>query len=543
MSQSRASAASAAAAPGAGVCVAICVSKKPLSSGMNPARLDRRPVGAADVAGQGEAVEVERQVVLGCEIVAERADEMQQHLVAVADHQRAAHRLRPVRGGQRRRGDVERVRPSRRGSARGRRGSRAPRPARRARPARARSVATSRPVRSRKRGPRSASPTTCASARSASVSAASSASEGGRHCGRRSGARAGGRRGQCRRVPERRGRARLNDFVEGVVALCHWKQCCDMRAKPMTGACGRRDRANRRRSASSLRWRLCGACPGLGKAGRSCSTSRSAIAAIRDGALDLLIIAPRHDWWAECAEVAELQAAAVAGANRGSGDGAARVMPRRWRSPSTAVSPTASAYPFDAAEVAVRVGALLRRKRAADRRRAAAAEVRRLAMTDTVTGLWNRHFLRHRPRRQDRRGDGVGPTAFAADDRHRPVQADQRPPRPRYRRQGLARCRRPVSRRHPRQRRARALRRRRTRPRHARYRRCGRVGRGRAAARLVADGTTEVPFSVTISVGVAELGFDEPATSLITRADKALYIAKLDGRDRVAAARRSATAR
>jgi PleD family two-component response regulator len=49
-------------------------------------------------------------------------------------------------------------------------------------------------------------------------------------------------------------------------------------------------------------------------------------------------------------------------------------------------------------------------------------------------------------------------------------------------------------------------------------------------------GTTDVPFDVTISIGVAELGFDEPALSLLTRADKALYAAKLGGRDQVAAA-------
>ena len=59
-----------------------------------------------------------------------------------------------------------------------------------------------------------------------------------------------------------------------------------------------------------------------------------------------------------------------------------------------------------------------------------------------------------------------------------------------------------------------------------------------AAERLRAHvaATTEVPFAVTVSIGVAELQFDESATRLITRADKALYSAKLDGRDKIAAA-------
>ena len=50
-------------------------------------------------------------------------------------------------------------------------------------------------------------------------------------------------------------------------------------------------------------------------------------------------------------------------------------------------------------------------------------------------------LFRRRPRRPDRTRGGIGAPAVAADDRHRPVQADQRSPRSRDRRQGAARGR------------------------------------------------------------------------------------------------------
>jgi diguanylate cyclase (GGDEF)-like protein len=47
----------------------------------------------------------------------------------------------------------------------------------------------------------------------------------------------------------------------------------------------------------------------------------------------------------------------------------------------------------------------------------------------------------------------------------------------------------------------------------------------------------DVPFRLTLSIGVAEARHDEPASDIVRRADEALYRAKQDGRDRVARAR------
>ncbi len=261
---------------------------------------------------------------------------------------------------------------------------------------------------------------------------------------------------------------------------------------------------------------------------------RGAIAAMRDAGLDLLILAPRNDWWSEVATVSELQAEAV-----------------RTRVPALAMVPAGDAaalalafdsgvadcvaYPFNPAEVAVRAQALLRRKRVAERRRAAAAEVRRLALTDPLTGLWNRHFfdaeLLAAIERATASGRALSVLMIDIDrfkpinDRHGHVIGD------RVLRAVATRLSNGI--------------------------RAGdtlaRFGgdelvmimpdtaldiAARAAERLrrLVAATTEVPFAVTISIGVAELGFDETAASLLGRADKALYAAKSDGRDRVAAA-------
>ena len=261
---------------------------------------------------------------------------------------------------------------------------------------------------------------------------------------------------------------------------------------------------------------------------------RSAIAALREDGLDLLIIAPRFDWWAECAAVTDLHAEAARShatvlAMVPAGDAAALALAF-----DSGVADCV-AYPFDPAEVAVRVAALLRRKQVADRRRAAAAEIRRLALTDPLTGLWNRHFFDTDLAAQIDRAMASGRTlsllmididAFKPiNDRHGHVIGDKVLRAVATRLAGGIRGGDTLA----------------------------RFGgdelvlvmpdtpldiASRAAERLRAlvAATTEVPFAVTISIGVAELGFDEPAASLLARADKALYAAKSAGRDRIAAA-------
>ena len=275
--------------------------------------------------------------------------------------------------------------------------------------------------------------------------------------------------------------------------------------------------------------------PALAAEGRTLMLDeRSAIGAVRDGLVDVLIIAPRSDWWAEINAVVDLRIEAerqhvTVLAMVPAGDAIALTMAF-----DSGVADCV-AYPFDAHEVAVRVRALLRRKHVADRRRADSAEVRRLALTDPVTGLWNRHYLdsdlaakisrahatarplslmmididRFKPI-NDRHGHAIGDrvlrsiaTRLAGGIRSADTLA-------RFGGDELALVM----------------------PDTALATAAGVAERLRA---LVAEGI-EVPFAVTISIGVAELAFDEPAEMLLTRADKALYAAKFDGRNRVAAA-------
>ena len=261
---------------------------------------------------------------------------------------------------------------------------------------------------------------------------------------------------------------------------------------------------------------------------------RSAIAAVRDDAVDLLILAPRHDWWSEVAVLADLQGEA------GRAHTMVLVMVPRGDSAALAHAFDAGvadcvAYPFDTDEVAVRARALLRRKAVADRRRAASADIRRLALTDPVTGLWNRHHL-----------DGD----LAAKIAHAEATASP-----------LSLLMididgfKPINDRHGHTIGDRVLR-------SVALRLSGGIRSGDTLARfggdelvlimpntglavasgvaerlrlLVAEGI-EVPFAVTISIGVAELRFDEPAEMLLARADRALYAAKFEGRNRIAAA-------
>ena len=261
---------------------------------------------------------------------------------------------------------------------------------------------------------------------------------------------------------------------------------------------------------------------------------RSAIAALRDESIDLLIVAPRHDWWAECATIADLQAEATRA------EATVLAMVPRGDAVALALAFDSGvadcvAYPFDAPEVAVRVQALMRRKAIADRRRVAADEVRRLALTDPLTGLWNRHFFDTDLVAQIERATASGRrlSLLMIDiDRFKPIND----------RHGHAigdKVLRTVS--------ARLGSGIRTGDTLARFggdelvlvmpdtgievaSLAGERLRGLVAA------ATDLPFGVTVSIGVAELGFDEPALSLLARADKALYAAKLGGRDQVAAA-------
>ena len=261
----------------------------------------------------------------------------------------------------------------------------------------------------------------------------------------------------------------------------------------------------------------------------------AAIAAVYPDDLALLILSPRGDWWAGLpdaiglgAAVASLPATAFAMVPRG--DSAALALAF-----DSGIADCAS-YPIDPDEVRIRVRALLRRKAAADQLRADAAEVRRIAHTDPVTGLWNRHYL------DSELAATIAYAAAAARplsllmidiDRFKPINDKH----------GHAigdKVLRAVA-----------------------TRLSGGIRAIDTLARfggdelvlvmpdtgidvalnvaerlrsLVAEGTTEVPFRVTISIGVAELDREQPATALLAKADAALYTAKIGGRNRVAEA-------
>ncbi len=262
---------------------------------------------------------------------------------------------------------------------------------------------------------------------------------------------------------------------------------------------------------------------------------RSAIAAVREHAIDLLVLVPRHDWWAERPAMAILEAEATRA------HVAVLAMVPRGDAVALALAfdggvADCVAYPFDLDELGVRVRTLLRRKRAADRAREAADEVRRLAMTDPVTGLWNRHFLdtdlaakiaaahasvrplsllmidvdRFKPI-NDRHGHAAGDTVLRSIATRLLGGIRSGDTLARFGGDELALVM----------------------PDTGLELATGAAERLRA---VVAAPTPEVPFGVTISIGVAQLAFDEPAAALLARADKALYTAKFEGRNRVAAA-------
>ena len=261
---------------------------------------------------------------------------------------------------------------------------------------------------------------------------------------------------------------------------------------------------------------------------------RSAIPALRRGEIDLLIVAPRFQWWDERAAIEEITAEATRAeiavlALVPAGDSDA------LRLAFDIGVADCAAHPVDADEAAVRVAALLHRKTTADRLRAEAAAVRRLALTDPVTGLWNRHYLdTELAARIEAALAAARPLSVLMididrfkliNDRHGHTIGDQVLHAVAARLAGGIRGNDILA-------------------------RFGGdelvivmpdtdiVAAAIVAERLrqrVADAPT-VPFQITISVGVAELGFDEPSSSVLARADKALYQAKIAGRNQVAAA-------
>ena len=261
---------------------------------------------------------------------------------------------------------------------------------------------------------------------------------------------------------------------------------------------------------------------------------RTAIGALSDGAVDLLIISPRSDWWAELPSIVDVEAEArrahvtvLAMVPRG--DTAALALAF-----DSGVADCA-AYPFDQAEIVLRVRALLRRKRVADRRRADAAESRRLAFTDPVTGLWNRHYFdADLAAKIDHAAATATPLSLLMididrfkpiNDRHGHVIGDK------VLLQVAKRLGDEI----------------RTDDTLARFGGDEMVlvmpDTTLAVATTVAErlraaiaNVTDVPFVVTISIGVAELGDGEAAANLLTKADKALYAAKSAGRDMIVAA-------
>ncbi len=262
------------------------------------------------------------------------------------------------------------------------------------------------------------------------------------------------------------------------------------------------------------------------RAGASSSTSRPAAAACCPALLFALLLATLVH--------AQLSDAADRG--------------RRSRSASGCCSPAArssSAASCSSAACASCSSASARRCADLAEREAELARINEPLVEDSrrdpLTGMRNRRALADDLPRS-RRG-----TASAAPLRHRalrrrPLQGLQRPARPPRRRPGPARDRRPPSA-------ARCARA--TSPTASAARSCcwscptpRRRGaeRGRARARAVQRAACPHPDGIggvlTVSIGVA--AGDDDAATLLARADAALYEAKRDGRNRVAAGRRDA---
>ncbi len=262
---------------------------------------------------------------------------------------------------------------------------------------------------------------------------------------------------------------------------------------------------------------------------------RSAIGAMRSGYLTLLITAPpvaegvpRLPFTALLAEIQQWQVPLfeliprddTAALAQAFDDGAA----------------DCAGYPIDAEESRIRVRSLLQRIAVSDQLRRDAAEIKRIANTDPVTGLYNRHFLdreiagriahaaahgrplsllmididRFKPI-NDRHGHTIGDKVLRAVANRLSAGIREFDTLARFGGDELAIIMPETG------------------------LDVARLVADRLCA-LVADGTTEVPFKVTVSIGVAALSVGDTESTLLAKADAALYAAKTSGRNRVAQA-------
>jgi len=260
-----------------------------------------------------------------------------------------------------------------------------------------------------------------------------------------------------------------------------------------------------------------------------------AAAALHAGDFALIVLAPDGDWWRQQPSMAALYAEAARHslavlALVPCGDPAALA-----HAFESGVADCAY-YPIDCDEVRTRVRALLRRKLTVDRLRTEAADARRLAHTDPVTGLWNRHYLNTELAAAIVRAQTlllplallmIDIDAFKpVNDRHGHAAGDRVLKAIGARLSGSIRGIDTLA-------------------------RFGGdelvvvmpdIGIGAAcqvAERLrglIADTPIILTLPITVSIGVAELAENDDPATLLARADVALYAAKLAGRNRVAEA-------
>ena len=98
--------------------------------------------------------------------------------------------------------------------------------------------------------------------------------------------------------------------------------------------------------------------------------------------------------------------------------------------------------PIDKNELLARVRTQIRRKRYTARLRDNVQQSMEMAITDGLTGLYNRRYMESHLATLVEQAAGARQAAHAAGARHRLLQVDQRHPRPRRRRRRAARVRR-----------------------------------------------------------------------------------------------------
>ncbi len=195
--------------------------------------------------------------------------------------------------------------------------------------------------------------------------------------------------------------------------------------------------------------------------------------------------------------------------------------------------------PIDKNEMLARVRTQIKQKRYTERLRDNVQMSIEMAITDALTGLFNRRYMEsHLATLVEQAAARGKPIAVLVVDIDY-FKAVNDTPRPRCRRRRAARVRAAHPQVDPQHRSRLPLRRRGIRHRHAGNRRGGRHHGGRAAApadrhRAVRDPAGRAQLEVTISIGIAALsGASDNAAAILKRADTALYRAKRDGRNRV----------